>query len=187
MNTALFIVSIVFASIGFAAVLVGIIFLFISRNLASKSSYSVKGTITDMVWNAAEFNAEQGDNGVEIGGVNVKVGSRPRRFEINETGIEMALTPSGTITTSTPNNMFHKVFEYTVDGVTYKRAEGIRYNKGAVEKCIGKEVVVYYDPDNPMRASLSSGKGYKITYLILLIAGIPSLLGGLAGLIISLI
>lgn len=186
-SIALLVVSIVFLSIGFAAVLVGIIFLLISRNLASKTSHSVTGKITGMTWNAAEFNEAQGDKGVEMGGMNVKVGSRPARFEIGETGIGVYTVPSGTHTTSTPRNMFHKVFEYTVDGVTYERAEGVRYNKGAVEKCIGKEVIVYYDAENPMRASLSSGKGYKITYLILLIVGIPSLLGGIIGLIASLI
>lgn len=183
-SIALLIVSIVFLSIGFAAVLVGIIFLLISKNLASKTSHNVIGKITDMTWNAAEFNEAQGDKGVEIGGMNVKVGSRPARFEIGETGIGVNTIRT---TTSTPRNMFHKVFEYTVDGVTYKRAEGVRYNKGTVEKCIGKEVTVYYDAKNPMRASLSSGKGYKITYLILLIVGIPSLLGGITGLIASLI
>lgn len=184
MSIALLVVSIVFMSIGFVAVIVGFIFLLISKNLSSKTSHSVMGKITGMTWNAAEFNAQRGDKGVEIGGMNVKVGSRPARFEIGETGIGVNAVRT---TTSTPRNMFHKVFEYTVDGITYERAEGVRYNKGAVEKCIGKEVTVYYDAENPMRASLSSGKGYKITYLILLIVGIPSLLGGITGLIISLI
>lgn len=149
-------------SIGFVAVLVGIIFFLISKNFTSKASDSVTGRITGMTWNAAEFNAERGDKGIEIGGVNVKVGSRPARFEIGETGTGANIIRT---TTNTPRNMFHKVLEYTVDGVTYERAEGIRYNKGAVEKYIGKEVTVYYDAENPARASLSSGKRYKIHIL----------------------
>ena len=49
-SIALLVVSIVFLSIGFASVLVGIIFFLISRNLASKTSHSVTGKITEVCY-----------------------------------------------------------------------------------------------------------------------------------------
>ena len=58
-------------------------------------------------------------------------------------------------------NMYHAVYAYEVNGVKYRRADGVSYNKGNVQKKIGKRVPVYYDPANPEKASLSSGKVYQ--------------------------
>ena len=77
-------------------------------------------------------------------------------------------------------NMFHKVYQYVVDGREYTRADGVRYDKGAVQSWIGKTVNVYYNPENPQQSTLSNGSGYKITMIILYIAGGLIMLVGLA-------
>lgn len=68
-------------------------------------------------------------------------------------------------------NMFHKVYRYVVNGKEYTRADGVRYNKGAVQPLIGKPVMVYFNPENPQQSTLSNGDGYKLTMVILYVVG----------------
>lgn len=154
---------IVSGSLGSAALVVGIVFFFIYRNVKCHSDHVVKGRIIDLTWNAAEFNRIHTDEeySLDIGGLTFRgeVGGR-----------------SYSSTDYRTSNTFHKVFSYTVDGKEYVRAEGIRYSKGLIEKTVGTEVNVYYDPHNPRSATLSSGKGYKIVWAILIPVGIALLI-----------
>ena len=68
--------------------------------------------------------------------------------------------------------MYSPVFQYVVNGRTYSRASGLSYNKGLAQKKLGKTVPVYYSVNDPARASLSNGKGYKMLGLGFSIGGI---------------
>lgn len=154
---------IVSGSLGSAALIVGIVFFFIYRNVKRHSDHVVKGRIIDLTWNAAEFNRIHNDEGIslDIGGLTLTGGVGGRSY--SSTGYRTS-------------NTYHRVFSYTVDGKEYVRAEGIRYSKGLIEKTVGTEVNVYYDPHNPHSATLSSGKGYKIVWAILIPVGIALLI-----------
>lgn len=76
-------------------------------------------------------------------------------------------------------NMVYKVYRYEVDGKEYMRADAVAYDYYRLKSQLGSKVAVYYNPDNPQQATLSTGKGYKITMIILFSSGGFLLLVGL--------
>lgn len=74
------------------------------------------------------------------------------------------------------------VFSYTVNGVEYRTTGNVAYERRLVRKRIGQDCMVYYDPQDPRRASLSKtsalavlGKIFVIVGLFLISFGIPFL------------
>lgn len=51
-------------------------------------------------------------------------------------------------------NICYPVYEYAVNGITYRRAGAIGYHRLFAEKKIGKTVTVFYDPENPETAKM---------------------------------
>lgn len=51
-------------------------------------------------------------------------------------------------------NICYPVYEYVVDGVTYRRAGAMGYHSWFADKKIGKTVTVFYDPKNPKEAKM---------------------------------
>lgn len=150
--------GIVFIGMGLIAIIVGLVFIIPYKNVRRFAGSKVQGQIVDMVWNASEFNQPREDvaniEQFSVGGVEMRVGTRSRMGGDPPTA-----------------NMYHKVYRYVVDGKEYMRADGVRYNKGAVKSWIGKTVPVYYNPENPQQSTLSNGKGYKLTMIILYVVG----------------
>ena len=145
--------------VGAVILLIGFIFLYVFRSVKRKYTGVTTGTIVDFTWNASAFNVEHaGDKTVVKEGkyltVHAYVGGRS----------SLALQRPYT-------KMLHKVFTYAVNGTEYIRADAVRYSMDLLKKWKGKTVPVYYDEENPARASLSSGKGYKLVACILLPIG----------------
>ena len=149
------IVGSVFLIMGLVLLLVGIIFVICWRYLARYSGEAA-GVIIDITRSGAQYNiraekeaaVSQGDHKLQV------------QFNTN-TGVY-----------GNHSNMYAPVFQYIVDGRTYSRASGLSYNKGIAQKKLGKTVPVYYNVNNPQKASLSNGKGYKMLGLGLSIGGI---------------
>ncbi len=154
------IACIICGSVGVVALLIGLIFLRVFHNVKRKYTGVTTGTIVDFTWNASSFNVEHGgDNTVVKAGehftVHAYVGGR------SLTALHRPYT-----------RMYHKVFSYSVNGMEYIRADVVRYSMDLLEKWKGKTVPVYYDEENPAKAGLSSGKGYKQVACILLPIGV---------------
>ena len=145
----------IFLIMGLILLLVGIIFVICWRHLARYAGKTT-GVIIDITSLAAQYNhrAEK----------EVTNSQEDRKLHIHmntNTGIY-----------NQHSNMYAPVFQYVVDGRTYSRASGLSYNKGIAQKKLGKTVPVYYNVNNPQKASLSSGKGYKMLGLGFSIGGI---------------
>lgn len=140
----------IFLIIGLILLLAGIIFVICWRHLARYSGETT-GVITDITWSGYRYNKRAEEDHNE----NHKL-----RVQVNRN------------TGSSRNNMYTPVFQYAVDGRTYSRASGLAYNKGIAQKKLGKTVPVYYNVNNPQKASLSNGKGYKMLGLGFSIGGI---------------
>lgn len=153
------IAAIICGCVGGLCLLIGSIFLFVSKKINKKYTGVTTGTIVDFTWNASAFNVEHaGDKTVVKEGehfaVHAYVGGRS----------SLALQRPYT-------KMLHKVFTYAVNGTEYIRADAVRYSMDLLKKWKGKTVPVYYDETNPAKAGLSSGKGYKLVARILLPIG----------------
>ena len=145
----------VFLIVGLVLLLVGIIFVICWRHLAGYAGETT-GVIIDITRSGAWYNqqAEEAAAGFrEDGEFQVQMNANTGLYNSN-------------------NNMYAPVFQYVVEGRTYSRASGLAYNKGIAQKKLGKTVPVYYNVNNPQKASLSNGKGYKILGLGLSIGGI---------------
>jgi len=152
------IAGIILGGIGVIAIIIGFIFIIPYKNVRQFSNNKVQGQIVDMVWDGAAFNAPR-DRAAnveyyKVAGMEMQPGTRKRIAGDRATA-----------------NMYHKVYRYVVNGREYLRADGVRYNKGAVQAQLGKQVNVYYNPQNPQESTLSNGKGYKITMIALFSAG----------------
>lgn len=163
-----------FIGIGVVAIIVGLCFRIPYNNVRRFAGHQVEGEVVDMVWNGAEFNAPRDEAAnvehYKIGEIEMQPGTRHRTADNPPTA-----------------NMYHKVYRYVVDGKEYLRADGLRYNKGAVQAWIRKKVPVYYNPENPQQSTLSNGKGYKITIIALFSAGGIFTLLGVGSIILSVI
>lgn len=171
--------------VGVLLIIIGLIFSIPYKNVSRFSGNMVQGQIVDMVWNAAMYNkpldeAAQVEH-YKFAGMEMQPGTR-------NTGI---LHPYNRVNIGNGNqdpykpvvgrgavNMYHKVYQYVVNGVVYTRADGVRYNKGVVEPLIGQMVPVYYNPSNPQQSTLSNGGGYKLTMTILCAVGVLCLVVG---------
>lgn len=179
--------GIIVTGVGVLVVGIGLIFIIPYKNVKRFASNKVQGRIIDMVWNAAMYNepleSAAGVEHFQIAGMEMQPGTREQGmnpFVTRETAGDAQNDPNRVVVGRGTVNMFHKVYQYEVDGREYTRADGVRYNKGAVQSWIGKTVNVYYNPENPQQSTLSNGSGYKITMIILYIAGGLIMLVGLA-------
>lgn len=116
---------------------IGIIFWFLAflfRIIGKRSGKksAVEGCIIDMCFDNVNFN--MGGSG------NIRAG----------------IMGTGDVTN------YYPVFSYTINGVEYKRAGNISYNRGRLKKKIGQTCMVYYDPKNPQKASLSKNSAFTI-------------------------
>ncbi len=184
--------GIIVTGVGVLVVGIGLIFIIPYKNVKRFAGNKVQGQIVDMVWNAAIYNEPlESAAGVEhfkIAGTEMRPGTREQGIEFDTSyarGGANQPDPNKVIASRGPVNMYHKVYRYVVDGKEYTRADGVRYDKGAVQSWIGKTVPVYYNPENPQQSTLSNGGGYKITMIILYIAGGLILLTGLALILIG--
>lgn len=157
--------SIVLLCIGGVCLVVGIGFLFPAR-IVGKLSATTRGIIRDITLDAMKYNAST---------------SSPAEGEVSGTKFVVRAGVGGTIRKEKyTKHVYHSVYFYNVNGIEYSRADGPGYNKGLAEKKIGEQVTVYYDPSNPLKSSLSSGKVYKILSLFLISLGV---LSGIVGII----
>ncbi len=116
----------------------------------------VRGRIIDLCFNSAAYN--RGGNG------NIKIGFSAGSQNSN---------------TSCP------VFEYCVGGQSFKKASYIAQNRATLQRKIGKECLVYYDPSNPQNASLYSGKAQTVFGYFLSITGCIVAFSGIVLLILK--
>ena len=167
----------VFEIIGVVALIAGIVFIFPWITVSSLSGKTT-GKIIGMTRNAMDYNET----------ANYETAEETKEKEEESTlHIHISAGVGGKNTRmggTKPSNMYYTIFSYFVDGTEYRRASAVAYNKGYINKRIGKNVPVYYDMKNPERASLSSGKAYKWISIGLIAGGI---LFSVAGLVVNLI
>lgn len=130
--------------------------IFCAFGKRNKRSSQVEGTIVDMCYNSYMYN--HGGNG------NVKAGIS---------------SGSQSLSSSCP------VFEYQVNGVTYKRADKVAYNRGRLMRIMGQQRVVYYDPDNPQDASLSMQSPLTVIGVVFSVLGAVMIIMAIVFLIIG--
>lgn len=178
--------GIIVTGVGVLVVGIGLIFIIPYKNVKRFAGNKVQGQIIDMVWNAAMYNEPleraAGVEHLKIAGIEMQPGTREHAFEPGVTHVYVGddqSDPKKVVIGRGTVNMFHKVYRYVVDGKEYTRADGVRYDKGTVESWMGKTVNVYYNPENPQQSTLSNGGGYKLTMIILYIAGGLIMLVGL--------
>ena len=163
---------IVFEIIGGVLLLVGIIFIFPCASVSSLGGKTT-GKIIGMTKDAIAFNETANRETME---------ETKEKEEESTIHTHISAGVGGTYTRTygtKPSNMYHTIFSYCVDGTEYCRASGVSYNKGHINKKIGKDIPVYYDTKNPERASLSSGKVYEWLSTGLIVGGIVFLIAGL--------
>lgn len=146
----------IFLIMGLVLLLVGIIFIICWRCLARYS-----GETTGVIIDITRYGYLYNNQAEKEAAVSQEDGRRPH-VQVN--------TNTGSFENN--SNMYSPVFQYVVDGRTYSRASGLSYNKGLAQKKLGKTVPVYYNVNDPARASLSNGKGYKMLGLGFSIGGI---------------
>lgn len=152
MNELEIVLKIVLSGIGGILLIVGIAFIFPYRAI-SKLSAVVKGVIKDITNDAYRYN-QRITSKFEKG---KKVENPPKSGVRFSAGVGGRSNFDGK-----SKQMYHVIYSYTIDGVEYSRADGPGYTKEIVKKRIGSEVIVHYDPQNPLNASLSTGMVYKI-------------------------
>ena len=170
--------GIIVLGVGVLVVGIGLIFIIPYKNVKRFTGNKVQGKIVDMVWNAAMYNEPLDEAAnvehLKIAGMEFQPGTRNHIMKIGTSHINVGdgkpdskkvVVGRGTV------NMYHRVYHYVVKGREYMRADGVRYDKGTVEKWLGKTVNVYYNPENPQQSTLSNGGGYKLTMIILYIVG----------------
>lgn len=150
------IVGSAFFIMGLILLVVGIIFVIIWGHLA-KYSGETTGVIIDITRSGYKYNTRAEEEAI------ISQGNRKIQVQMN--------INTGNVAKNN-KNMYAPIFQYVVNGRTYSRASGLSYNKGIAQKKLGNTVPVYYDMNNPKKASLSNGKGYKMLWLGLFIGGI---------------
>lgn len=160
--------EIVLSGIGGILLIVGIAFIFPYR-VVSKLSAVVKGVIKDITNDAYRYN-QRITSKFEKG---KKVENPPKSGVRFWAGVGGRSNFGGE-----SKQMYHVIYSYTIDEVEYSRADGPGYNKGIAKKRIGSEVIVHYDPQNPLNASLSTGMVYKILSCSFIPAGIVLIILG---------
>lgn len=98
-----------------------------------KNMVTTEGIIVDMCLNPANYNLGLEKSWTMINGMKVSVSMG---------------------SCSSSHNMYYPVYEYVVNGVTYRRARGIGYSSLLAEKKIGRTVTVFYDPNNPEKSKM---------------------------------
>lgn len=159
--------QLLFLLAGAVSLVLGMVFLVVTRTLG-KLSVTTPGTIIEITSDPVKYN-KQCISFKEIGNQTISLNTytgNTKSFDVHEA------------------TMYHKVYRYTVNGQIYTRADGVGYNKGLVAGKIGEEVMVYYDPADPFRASLSSGKSYKILAILFLSLAFLFLLSGIIAVIL---
>ena len=162
----------VFLIMGLVLLLAGIIFVICWRHLAQYSGETT-GVIIDITGDGARYNmqvqnepkgseeARASDELLSSSEAEASLESRPHIQMNTNIGVH-----------NNQSNTYAPVFQYVVDDRTYSRASGLSYSKGIAQNKLGKTVPVYYDVNNPQKASLSNGKGYMMLGLGLSIGGI---------------
>lgn len=119
--------------------------------LAARSPYTeqTQGTIVGMCMNAHSFN--RGGSG------NIR-----------------GLISSGSSHTGTRC----PVFEYSVNGRVYKRANPVAYNCYKIQKMLGETRTVYYAPEAPEKASLVKNSVFGIMGTVFVSTGGAMILAG---------
>ncbi len=172
------IAGIIVMGVGALLIIIGLIFNIPYKNVSRFAGNMVQGQIVDMVWNAAMYNdpldqAAQVEH-YKIAGMEMRPGTRNVGLHFGRTIINVGdgnHDPCRPVVGRGPVNMYHKVYQYVVNGRVYTRADGVRYNRGAIEPLMGKMVPVYYNPSNPQQSTLSNGGGYKLAMTILCVVG----------------
>lgn len=143
-------------------ILIGVGFVFLILGIIfyilgrkNNRSKQIEGKIVDMCYNSYMYN--------HSGNGNVK-----------------AAISSG----STSPSSSCPVFEYRVNGVTYRRAGKVAYNRGQLLRIMGQPRMVYYDPRNPEDASLSNTSPLKVLGIVFSLLGGAVLLIGLIFLVV---
>ncbi len=179
--------GIIIMGVGLLVVGIGLVFIIPYKNVNRFAGNKVQGRIVDMVWDAAMYNAHldeaAGVEHFEVAGMEFVPGTRMQRIQILPTHVRVGngtQDPHEPVIGRGTVNMYHKVYQYVVNGREYTRADGIRYNKGVVQSQMGKTVTVYYNPKNPQQSTLSNGMGYKIAMIILYVVGGLLVLLGMA-------
>ena len=99
---------------------------------SKKYTATTQGTIVGMCLNAHNFN-----NGLET--------------ELDD-GVKVSVSIG--ISSASGGSSRYPVFEYTVNGQTYRKASGVAHNYGSVKKKIGSTVEVRYNPNDPADAKM---------------------------------
>ena len=163
---------IVFEIIGGVLLVVGIVFIFPCASVSSLGGETT-GKIIGMTRNAMDYNETANREMTE---------ETKEKEEESNLRIHISAGVGGKNTRvggTKPSNTYHAIFSYCVDGTEYCRASGVSYNKGYIDKKVGKTIPVYYDTKNPERASLSSGKAYERISTGLIAGGIVFIIAGL--------
>ena len=150
----------VFLIMGLALLLAGIIFVICWRHLAQYSGETT-GVIIDITGDGARYNMQAQNELKSSSEAEASLERRPHIQMNTNIGVH-----------NNQSNTYAPVFQYVVNGRTYSRASGLSYSKGIAQNKLGKTVPVYYDVNNPQKASLSNGKGYMMLGLGLSIGGI---------------
>lgn len=155
------------SGIGIVLIILGLAFVF-PYKAVSRLSAVTEGIIKDMTYDAMSYNQRVAEK--------LKGSEKERTKE--KMYITMGVGEHHGISGES-KKMYHAVYFYTVNGIEYSRAEGLGYNKGIVEKNLGNQVAVHYNPENPLNASLSSGMVYRVLSSTFILIGIILMLAGI--------
>lgn len=128
--------------VGGFILILGVIFFFVGKRNHPYESQTM-GYIVDMCMNAYNYNSG--------GGGNTKMG-----IYIGGTGAGNRCP----------------IFEYTVHGITYRRADNISWNISYINKKMGQKIPVFYNPQNPAQATLSKISPLKIIGIVFTSVGL---------------
>ena len=151
---------------GAVLLLIGLVFI-IPYKVVSRLKGKTEGTMQDMTDDAAAFNNEM-----------LEALQQPTlQKDVGPVTLSAHVGRRSNFSNNAPNAVtYHAIYSYCVDGTEYARADSVGYNKGQIQKKLGKKIPVYYDPEAPFKASLSSGRVYK--YLIIGLSALGIVLCG---------
>lgn len=145
----MFIFGILLLSLCGAAFITGIVFAIVAK-AQKKFSAKANGTIVDKTIHNTDF---------EKGTVKISKAGKP----------EVYVRTGGK--TSYGAHSYYLIYEYTVDGTSYRNTTGYAVGGFQANKKIGKTVTVNYNLDHPEQSSIA-GKGiYKKLGAFLMILG----------------
>lgn len=149
------IAGLIILGIGAIFLVLGIIFVAVGKT-TWKCTGTTTGQIVDMCYNAYDYN--HGGTGNKAVGISTGGGDAMSRCPI---------------------------FEYQVNGVTYRKASNVSYNKGQIAKKMNRQVSVSYNPENPQEASLSKRSSLSVVGLVFALVGTLFISVGCAFLVIG--